>query len=173
MASSGKVRVCLGMYASKGFANPLKSSYSTSRYQLVELTNAATTFGKARTVNAVLAQFCPHPVKFRQVWHLARGAKSLYAWQAQAPEGFVALGMLCTTTEDAPDVRGMRCVPMTWVTPTKTQPQKIWDDTGAAGGRPGSIWQVNNLGLVVVVPGHNAPTEVFYDLSASRFFLSS
>lgn len=172
LASSGKLRLCLGLYAAKGLLNPLKSGFHSARYQLIEVTVNASSFGKARTAQAVVAQVCPHPLKFKQIWHLARGSKSLYAWQAIAPETFVALGMYVTTTENPPDVRCMRCVPRAWTTPTKTAPTKVWDDTGAGGGKPGSIWQINALGLIAVVPGHGAPTDAFYDLSASRFFLN-
>lgn len=63
-------------------------------------------------------------VKYKQVWHFARGARSLYAWKAIPPEGFVAMGMLCTTTDEPPDVTAMRCVPLKWCSPTKVPPTK-------------------------------------------------
>lgn len=181
MGGGGRARICLGHYGAKGFNNPLKGSAASAsvgstsggvRLQLIEITNNAATFKKGRAVNAVVAQYCPFPVKYRQVWHLARGAKSLYAWRAQPPDGFVALGMLMTNTEDPPDVRAMRCIPQAWAAPSKMAPVKLWDDTGAGGGRPGSIWVINSLGLIAVVPGHTAPTEPFWDLTSSRFFLN-
>ncbi len=64
-------------------------------------------------------------VKFKQVWHFARGARSLYAWKAVPPEGYIAMGMLCTTTDEAPDVMAMRCVPLKWCSPTKVPPTKV------------------------------------------------
>lgn len=44
----------------------------------------------------------------------------------------------------------------------------MWDDAGT-GGRPGSMWVVNSLGLIHVCEGHNAPTEKFYDLYKVKF----
>jgi hypothetical protein len=35
---------------------------------------------------------------------------------------------------------------------------KLWDDTGAGGGKPGSIWVVNNMDLMYVVPGYDPPS---------------
>ena len=65
----------------------------------------------------------------------------------------------------------MRCVPAAWCVPTSVIPTKVWDDTGAGGGKPGSIWTVNSLDMVAVVAGHEAPKEVFYDLKNNRFFV--
>jgi len=48
---------------------------------------------------------------------------------------------------------------------------KIWDDSGGGGGRPGSIWTINSTSLVAVTAGHDAPKDVFYELSSQRFFL--
>jgi hypothetical protein len=171
LSSSSKVRLCLGVYACRGFANPLKTSVTT-RFQVLEVTNSAASFQKSKTLSAVLAQYCPHPVKYRQLWHLSRGNKSLYAWQPQPPTtDFVCLGIMCTTTEDPPELRLIRCLPKTWVTQSKMAPQKIWDDSGSGGGKPGSVWLVNSLGLIAIVPGHNPPTETFYDVAQGRFYL--
>lgn len=166
-----KAKLCLGIYACKGFLNPLKTS-SKGRYQLIELTdNATMRINRTKVIKAVITTICPHPLKYKQVWHFARGEKSLYAWKAQAPEGFVALGMMVTPSDAPPDVTAMRCIPLSWCTPAKVKPQKIWDDTGAGGGKPASMWIINSLGMVAIVTGHEAPTETFYDLSSSRFFL--
>ncbi len=147
-------------------------SRAAGRYQLIELTdNASIRMNRGKVISSVVAMFCPHPLKFRQVWHFARGAKSLYAWKPMAPDGFVALGMLTTSNEIPPDVKSMRCIPLSWVSPTKQAPVKIWDDTGAGGGKPASMWIINSLGMVAIVSGHDAPTDTFYDLQSARFFL--
>ncbi len=65
----------------------------------------------------------------------------------------------------------MRCVPISWTVKSKIVPKKIWDDSGAGGGKPGSMWIVNSLEMVVIVPGHDAPKEEFYDLNSSKFYL--
>ena len=65
----------------------------------------------------------------------------------------------------------MRCVPAAWCVPTSVTPFKVWDDTGAGGGKPGSIWTVNSLDMVAVIAGHEPPKEIFYDLKNNRFFV--
>ncbi len=63
----------------------------------------------------------------------------------------------------------MRCVPLAWCVPTKVAPAQIWNDAGAGGGKPGSMWTINALNMMVVIPGHDAPTDVFYELKNKRF----
>lgn len=141
---------------------------------MIEVTDNATLRRKrSKTLQAVVDTVCPHPLKFRQVWRLSRGGKALYAWQPQPPDGFVALGMLCTSTDDPPAITTMRCVPLAWCSPSKKPPYKIWDDTGAGGGKPGSIWTINSMDMVAIVPGHDPPTDTFYDLNDKRFFIDS
>jgi hypothetical protein len=42
-----------------------------------------------------------------------------------------------------------------------------------AGGKPGSVWLVNSLNLLVAVQGLNLPEgEQWFDLASSRFFMS-
>ena len=74
-------------------------------------------------------------------------------------------------TDEPPDVTCMRCVPLKWCTPTKTVPTKIWDDTGAGGGKPASMWTINSMDMLAVVQGHDAPKETYYELNSNRFFL--
>jgi len=168
--TNNKLRLNLGMYASKGFSNPLKKN--SGRYQLIEITdNATIRLRRAKVLASVVATVCPNPVKYKQVWHFARGNKSLYAWKPIPPDGYISLGMMCTTTDQPPDLKSVRCVPASWCSPTKVPPSKIWDDTGAGGGKPGSIWTINSMDMVAVVPGHDPPTETYYDLTSNRFFL--
>jgi hypothetical protein len=82
-----QVRICLGLYAGKGFTNPLKSR-SAGRYQLIEVTdNATMRRNRAKIMASVLNAVCPHPIRFKQVWHLSRNGKTLYAWKPFPPEG--------------------------------------------------------------------------------------
>ena len=46
-----------------------------------------------------------------------------------------------------PSVTCMRCVPIMWCEKSHFTPVKIWDDVGAGGGKPGSIWVINSLGM--------------------------
>jgi hypothetical protein len=75
--------------------------------------------------------------------------------------------------DEEPSKQCMRCVPAVWVVPSQRSPVKVWDDTGAGGGRPGSIWTINTMNMIAVVPGHDAPKETFYDLSDTRFLIES
>ena len=95
---SNKTRVSLGHYASSGFISPELSKKAT-KYMLIELTdNSTTRLLKSRTLEAVLTSLFPHPIRMKKVWSLIRGSKSFYAWKAVPPEGFMSLGMFCTTT---------------------------------------------------------------------------
>jgi hypothetical protein len=80
---------------------------------------------------------------------------------------------MCTTSDEEPDVSIMRSVPATWVVPTTTTPRKLWDDSGAGGGKPGSMWLINSMDMAVVVAGHEPPTEVYYEFASQRFFIGS
>ena len=53
---------------------------------------------KSKTAPTVLATFFPFPLKMKKGWHMDRGDRSLYAWTAIPPDGFVAMGMICTTS---------------------------------------------------------------------------
>ncbi len=67
----------------------------------------------------------------------------------------------------------MRCVPSTWCVPSKVSPVKIWDDSGAGGGKPGSMWTINSYDMIAIIPGHEPPKETFYELSSNRFFMDA
>ena len=58
----------------------------------------------------------------------------------------------------------MRCVPMSWCTPSKVVPVKVWDDTGAGGGKAGSVWIINSMDMIAVVSGHDPPREEAWEL---------
>jgi len=218
---SNRGRLCLGYYASKGFNNPLGGwMVSKTKYQCIEVTDYVTIRLKRNQVTkSVLVMFFPHPLRYKKVWSMSRSDKSLFAWKAVPPEGFVALGMICTSTgelkfsgiyfslicncnmctriciciviiddmyfiylfvhiyiyiiELPPSTDIMRCVPLAWCSPSKVKPTQIWNDTGAGGGKPGSMWTINSLDMMVIKQGHEPPTEVFYELNAARFFLES
>lgn len=173
LLQSNRARVCLGHYAQRGFVNPLSSGKKlAASYLTLEVTDYATLrLNRSRVIDTVMSKILPHPLRFKQVWHFSRGDKSLYAWKPVAPEHFVALGMVCTCTEDPPALSTIRCVPQMWTMPTKRKPIKLWDDTGAGGGRPGSAWIINELNMIAIVPGHGEPSEQFYDVNSHRFFI--
>jgi len=117
------------------------------------------------------AEYLPYPLRFHEIWSETHGKKPIYAWDPVPPKGFVALGMVCTTTEDAPPLSSMRCVPTAWVRETKMKPKLIWDDAGT-GGAKGSFWVINEMQLLAVVQGHASPKDKFYDFSKSVFMAS-
>ena len=157
----------MGHYASQGFAYP-----KSNRFMVVELTdNGTTRLQTSRASATVIAKVFPHPLRFKLAWQL-KSSKPVFAWRAVPPDGFIALGMVCTTDEEPPDLTVMRCVPQEWCAASKGRPRKIWDDSGAGGGKAGSIWAVNSMDLIVFVAGHDEPRETFYDLKSSRFFLN-
>lgn len=126
---------------------------------------------RLQVMSAVVGAVFTYPLRFKQVWHIPRGSKPMYAWKAVAPEGYTAIGMVVTNSESPPEVTCMRCVPNGWCVASKTAPVKVWDDSGAGGGKPGSIWVVNSHGLVAFVAGHDAPKETFYELSSTSYSL--
>jgi hypothetical protein len=98
----------------------------------------------------------------------------LTAWlPRRLTTGGGAQGMICTNSSEPPPRTAMRCVPVGWTKTSTVAPKKIWDDTvrGAlrahvcgcargltcwpqgAGGREGSFWIVNDLGLLHVAVG--------------------
>ena len=54
--------------------------------------------------------------------------------------------------------------------PSTTAPELVWND-GGGGGRPGSVWVVNEYGLFVATRGHAPPSGPFYTLKHREFFL--
>lgn len=75
------------------------STRNANKYMLVEVTdNSTTRVMKSKLSAAVISTVFPHPLRMRKVWSMSRGQKSLHAWKAVAPDGFVALGMICTVT---------------------------------------------------------------------------
>ena len=145
-------------------------------YFTIEVTDTAALrlIQRSRALSSALDKVLPHPIKFKNVWQMARGGgTALYGWKATPPDvSFVALGMICTTTENPPELTCMRCVPLIWCVPSRKPPVKIWDDSGAGGGRPGSIWAINSINLIAIVQGHDIPMDTFYDLNSERFFLT-
>ena len=54
------------------------------------------------------------------------------------------------------------------VTETRMPPKLLWTDEGT-GGRAGSLWTINRLGLFCATVGHKAPSGPFYDFKAKIF----
>ena len=164
--------ICLGHYVSDTVYNPSRNSQRNIVCQLIELRDSQTLrYSKAKVLESVLAVIMPYPTRFKHVWHLAREKKVMYAWKPIPPDGYIALGMICTDSDAPPEVSSLRCVPIQWCVPTKFTPHKVWDDIGAGGGKPGSIWIINSMGMFAVSPNPEKPNDTFYEIPNKKFFL--
>ena len=129
--------------------------------------------GSYTTAQAVVRQYMPHPKRFRHVWNKRVGDSAVYFWRPIPPnKKYIALGMCVTTTEDPPELDTVHCVPRKWVQPTDMQPKQIWNDAGT-GGKAGSIWEVNEFGMMIAMEGHFPPEGTFFKLRAEAFQLQS
>lgn len=119
-------------------------------------------------LSAVVAAALPHPTRFQLAWSLTAGKTPLYVWRALPPsEGYVAMGMVCTNTEEAPPLSALHCVPRSWVKPAREPPTLIWENAGV-GGRRGGLYVVNSLGLLEASTGGLPPQEC-WDLARDHF----
>jgi Ca2+-binding EF-hand superfamily protein len=165
--SGDKFLACVGHYAS-----PDHHKYPTE-VKLVRLRNArGGRFSPSADHKAdMVRRYMPHPRRFQQVWNKQLGEDSIYVWKPiPHAKRFVALGMVVTTTDEPPEREIMHCVPRRWVMPTAFEPQMVWDDSGT-GGRPGSLWVVNELGLMAATTGHFRPQGTFYTLKSEGFYI--
>lgn len=180
-----RLRLCLGHYASPRLEPPhrLKRPRSTCKESYLEFTDTQLSVWRLHRpalISSIVDRLLPPPVRLTQRWskrfplinkESPKGQRQLYAWEAVPPEGFVALGMICSTTESPPPVTSVRCVPLAWVQQSTFVPEKVWDDAGTSGTH-GSIWVINQLRLIAVTPGHDAPEGPFYDLKWDHGLLS-
>ena len=69
-------------------------------------------FTRGRWLDLALEQYAPQPRQFRKVWEKrAEKGASFYAWEPVPPaDGYVALGMIFTTTADQPPATSCRCL---------------------------------------------------------------
>ena len=108
-------------------------------------TSPAYPFGRVATIapesgaaEALLRRACSFTLR----WHSeAKGsAPPLFVWSAIAPDGFVALGFVATTTEEAPPAEDFRCVARCALRPVAA-------DAGGAGLDPFQLWKSSAAGL--------------------------
>lgn len=161
---SDKTRICVGHYASKGFDQP-----SGGQMLLVKDGNVGLLSFSSDHMKSVVHTYMPHPKRFKQIWNKQKGDKKLFAWRpiSPNPSKFVALGHVCTTTDEEPPTSCIRLVPKKWVNPCQKDPPIVWDDSGT-GGKPGSIWS-SKKGPALVTQGHEPPSEERYKLKSDSF----
>ncbi len=165
--SSHRVHISLGHYASAGVG---KISDDVSRlYLTLTDTTSWRVFASQHLDKEIIDTLLPHPIRYVEVWRHKSGDRQLFVWRPIPPSaGFVALGMLATPSDDPPDVTECRCVPRSWTTVSSSRPLQIWKDAGG-GGRPGSFWVLNSLGLLQAAEQHTLPRGEFYDLQKPEF----
>lgn len=193
-ATRTALRLCVGYYCARGVDDPLAKQpdddpdkadaeprpgspppggEQDERIMCVELSDSYTfRRNRSRLLAAVAERLCPPPIRFRQVWHLPQGERSVYGW-APVPksEAFVALGHVATRHPEPPDLRCVRTVPAAWC--RKADALNLVGNTPAwtnssLGGRKGSLWRQAETGMLVVARGHGVPSDTpLYRLSMS------
>jgi hypothetical protein len=154
-ASNNRVHICVGHYVSEGIGS--HSDGILRKYITVTDVTNWRLFKSLNLDEEILGMLLPHPTSYQEVWRQRRGDRPLYIWKPIPPTGdYVSLGMLATPSEDPPDASECRCVPRIWLVPSKTKPRRVWTDAGS-GGRAGSFWIMENLGLLQVTPTHLPP----------------
>ena len=100
-----KARICVGHYATQGLEKP-----STGQMVMVQDTSVGLMRFSSDFMRSVVLKYLPHPKRFRQIWNKQKGDKKLYCWLPVPPSpAFVALGHICTCTDEPPDL----CRPLT------------------------------------------------------------
>jgi len=173
-ATSSKLRLSLGDYLTEGVADPLlNSNFDENQLEMawdsnqnevsgvlcLELSDQYT-FRRNRTrwLKACAERLFPPPIRYRQVWHLPQGDRSVYGWAPVPPDGnYVALGHVATRTDAPPPPRAVRCVPIAMVDALAAiqilGSKPAWTNS-SLGGRKGSLWRHAHGGLLVVARGH-------------------
>lgn len=158
-----KYKVCLGHYAVvmdkshglslRGALHISKSAKAPSNLKglTVELTDMdVSTLSKSSNLDEVHVNYLmPHPIGYKMVWWQPSTSDSgnLYVWRPIPPsDDFFALGFVATTANQDPPLDAVRCVNKGFLVPSTTKPTKIWDNAGT-GGKKGSFWIVNSLGV--------------------------
>jgi len=137
----------------------------------LELYDTVPLMASSEVILPALEEQFPYPKRFHLVWQQEQGQRSLYAWEGIPPsDQFVCLGMIATTSETAPPVSRLRCVPRNYLMESADIPKCVWDDSGT-GGTPGALWTGNSLNLFCVTKGHEPPIEPFFELKAPKFRL--
>lgn len=120
-----------------------------------------------------LGTFFPHPIRFRQIWRSKDKSNALYIWAPVPPSSdYVAVGMLCTTVDEAPDLEELRCMPRLWADPRSGPLFKAWSATGM-DGTVASMWLTGDTGVLQVSTTEEPPE--MYEMSPmpdKKFYIS-
>jgi hypothetical protein len=171
-----KVRTCVSHYVIGSLARKSgsKKKPPSELFGLtIDLTDRNTNmlFKSSNLSEAHVNHLMPHPIKFKLVWSKSGGDLPLFIWKSLAPENFISLGMVATMSDEPPPLTSVRCVPKRWTKQVSDPPKLIWEDTGS-GGKRGSFWKVNSLGVLWATEGLDPPEGPFYDLVANKLYAS-
>ena len=176
-ADGSRFFIKVGDYASSSYSKPREAVFLRLRH-----TDAGAFMNADDKVLMadLVSKFAPYPKRYHMVWS-QRGTsgdtdgggpvESIYFWKpVPRSDRYVAMGMIATTSDEPPPLEAVHTVPRKWVVPTTMEPIQIWNDEGS-GGRPGSVWAINECGLIAATKGHAPPSALFYSLKAEAFML--
>lgn len=113
------------------------------------------------------------PEDFEKVWEHSgpRHRNAVSIWQPIAPQGYVALGLVCGVGNDKPPRNTIRCVRADLVTPAHVD-QMIWSDKGSGASQDFSAWGISAPqavpGQAYLAPGTFTGTESFANPTGQR-----
>ena len=167
---STKEKICIGHYATSNHSKP---SSSTAKYLRVTDTDSS---WSSDNIDDICKKFLPHPKRFHLEWSKMVGDSLLFVWKPIPPgPEFVALGMVCSNSDEPPPLTSVRVVPRKWLTlmsgaEVEATTVRMWDDSGSAG-RPGGLWQMTAAGTLHASDGQRQPDVTVYKLKARAFHI--
>lgn len=81
------------------------------------------------------------PADFEQVWKSSGSAPQGAIWRPIAPEGYVALGLVCSNGHEKPSRNAVRCVRADLVIAARAA-DLLWSDRGRGAEQDFSVWSI-------------------------------
>jgi hypothetical protein len=159
---SKKERINVGYFASSSRGGPA----ADGAFAFEVNDGSAFALTGSQNMPRMIERLFPLPVRFRQIFAQQWKSSGLFAWLPIAPPGHIALGMVFTSSAEAPSIAktNVRCVPEIWCERPSVAPKIAWSNEGS-GGAPCSIWRVNSLGMCYAKIGFDAPRpEELWDI---------
>jgi hypothetical protein len=159
---SKKERINVGYFASSSRGGPA----ADGAFAFEVNDGSAFALTGSQNMPRMIERLFPLPVRFRQIFAQQWKSSGLFAWLPIAPPGHIALGMVFTSSAEAPSFAktNVRCVPEIWCERPSVAPKMAWSNEGS-GGAPCSIWRVNSLGMCYAKVGFDAPRpEELWDI---------
>ena len=118
LTGRNRARITLGHYAAVGYGDSYRSiaPHELKSFTLeITDTQYSTMFRSPNLELAKLNWLCPHPANYKLAWSMTNKEFSMFVWRLIPPtQNHVALGMICTVTNDPPPLTLARCVPKGW-----------------------------------------------------------